>query len=201
MNLRSAFPAVLLILTFTAPLAAQSNRFGVIPGPRQGGGETKFTVAEGGVVEASSDEYFIAHGGVTIEYQDIKLQAYKVTFNKRTEDVTAEGNVIIDQGPTRVSASQAIYNLKSKTGTFFNATGTMNPELHFTGSQIEKVDDDTFRLTDGVFTSCNLDRPAWSFHVAEAEVTVDDYAHLKDVSFRAKNFPILWAPRLVWPTK
>ena len=201
MILRSPAPALLLILAFSVPLAAQSNRFGVVPGPRQAGGETKFAVAEGGVVEASSDEYFIAYGGVTIEYQDIKLQAYKVTFNKRTDDVTAEGNVIIDQGPTRVSASQAIYNLKSKTGTFFNATGTMDPELHFTGSQIEKIDDDTFRLTDGVFTSCNLDRPAWSFHVAEAEVTVDDYAHLKDVSFRTKNFPVLWAPRLIWPTR
>ena len=200
MNLPAA-RAFVLILFISAPLAAQNNRFGVIPGPRPGGGETKISVAEGGTVEAQSDEYYIAQGGVTIEYQDIKLQAYKVTLNHKTRDVTAEGNVIIDQGPTRISATQAIYNLNSKTGTFFNATGTMDPELHFSGSQIEKVDDDTFRLTDGVFTSCNLDRPAWSFHVGHAEVNVDDYAHLRNVSFRAKSFPVLWAPRLLWPTK
>jgi LPS-assembly protein len=200
MNLRSASRALLFSLLISASLAAQSSRFGVVPGPRQGGGEVKVTIQEGGRVEAQKDEYSIFEGGVTIEYQDIKLRAEKVTYNLKTKDVTAEGNVVIDQGPTRISAMQAIYNLDSKVGTFFNATGTMS-EIHFSGTRIEKVDEDTYRLLDGVFTSCDLDRPAWSFHVGSAEVNLDDYAHLRDVSFRARRLPILWTPRLVWPTK
>ncbi|HUP45559.1 MAG TPA: LPS assembly protein LptD [Thermoanaerobaculia bacterium] len=201
MNLRSAPPVLLVLLTISIPLAAQRSRFEIIPAPRQGGGEVKITVAEGGRFETQPDEYSVLEGEVTIEYQDIKLRANKVTYNNRTKDVTAEGNVIIDQGPTRIAATQAVYNLESKVGTFFNATGTMHPELHFSGSRIEKVDEDTYRLTDGVFTSCDLDRPAWSFHVASAEVTLNDYAYLRNVSFRARRLPILWAPRLLWPTK
>ena len=199
MNFRSAGRALLFLLVVSAPLAGQS-RFDIIPGPRKSGGEVKITVAEGGRVEAQKDEYSIFEGGVTIEYQDIKLRADKITYNLKTDDVTAEGNVIIDQGPTRISAVQAIYNLESKAGTFFNATGTMN-EIHFSGTQIEKIDADSYRLTDGVFTSCDLDRPAWSFHIGSAVINLDDYAHLRDVSFRASNLPILWAPRLIWPTK
>ncbi|HUP48438.1 MAG TPA: LPS assembly protein LptD [Thermoanaerobaculia bacterium] len=201
MNLRSAARALLILITLSAPLAAQTSRFGIVPAPRAGGGEVTFKVDEGGRVEAEKDEYTIFEGGVTIEYQDMRLRADKVTYNLKTKDVTAEGKVVIDQGPTRISATQAIYNLESKSGTFFNATGTMDPELHFSGSRIEKLDEDTYRLTDGVFTSCDLDRPAWSFHVGSAEVTLNDYAHLRNVTFRTRNVPILWTPRLLWPTK
>ncbi|MGZ8867903.1 MAG: LPS-assembly protein LptD [Thermoanaerobaculia bacterium] len=200
MNLHSAARAFLFSVLATASLAAQSPRFGVVPGPRPGGGEVKVSIREGGRVEAEKDEYTIFEGGVTIEYQDIKLTADKVTYNLKTKDVTAEGNVIIDQGPTRIAATQAIYNLDSKVGTFFNAKGTMN-EIHFSGTRIEKVDEDTYRLIDGVFTSCDMDRPAWSFHIGSAEVNVDDYAYLRNVSFRARRLPILWTPRLIWPTK
>ena len=134
----------------------------------------KVTIQEGGRVEAQKDEYSIFEGGVTIEYQDIKLAADKVTFNQRTRDVVAEGNVIIDQGPTRVTATQAIYNLDTKTGTFFNATATMEPSMYFSGDRIEKIDADTYRMSNGIFTSCDLDRPAWSFHVGSAVDYVRD---------------------------
>ena len=193
---------VLLLTTFATSAAVQAQgRFRLLPPPPGGGGEVKITIAEGGRVEAEKDEYSVAEGDITIEYQDVKLRANKVTYNQRTRDVVAEGNVIIDQGPTRVAAERAVYNLDSKTGTFFQATGTMDPAMYFTGEKIEKVDVDTYRLTNGVFTSCELDRPAWSFHVGEAEVTVDDYAHMKDISLRAGGLPVFWSPRLTWPTK
>ena len=193
----------LLVLVLTAaPLLAQKPpQFKVMPGIKPGGGEVRITVDPKGETEAVQNEYAIMTGGVTIEYQDIKIVASKVTYNFRTKDVVAEGNVIIDQGPTRITATQAIYNLESKTGTFFNSTGTMDPSMYFSGDRIEKVDEDTWRLTNGVFTSCDLDRPAWSFHVGHADVTMDDYARMKNISFRARNLPVFWAPRLIWPTK
>ena len=73
--------------------------------------------------------------------------------------------------------------------------------MYFSGDRIEKVDEDTYRLANGILTSCDLDRPAWSFHVGNAEVTLEDYARLSNLSFRAGGLPIFWAPRLIWPTK
>jgi LPS-assembly protein len=193
--------ALCLALAFSASLFAQKPNFKFIPGPKPGGGDVKITVAPGGTTEMQKDEYSILQGDVAIEYQDIKLRADKITYNFKTRDVVAEGHVIIDQGPTRVTATQAIYNLDSKTGTFFNATGTMDPSMYFSGDRIEKVDEDTYRMTNGVFTSCDLDRPAWSFHVGQAEITLDDYARMQNISFRANGLPIFWTPRLIWPTK
>ncbi|HEX7152505.1 MAG TPA: LPS assembly protein LptD [Thermoanaerobaculia bacterium] len=191
----------LLVFPLAISLEAQRPQVRLMPGPKAGGGDVKINIEPGGRLDVQHDEYSIAEGVVTLEYQDIKMRADKVTHNKKTGDVVAEGHVIVDQGPSRVSATQAIYNLNSKTGTFFNATATADPSMYFAGDRIEKVDDDTFKLTNGIFTSCDLDRPAWSIHVGEATVNLDDYAYLRDLSFHARKLPIFWAPRLVWPTK
>ncbi|HKB79753.1 MAG TPA: LPS assembly protein LptD, partial [Thermoanaerobaculia bacterium] len=112
-----------------------------------------------------------------------------------------QGHVIVDQGPTRLAGDEVMYNLDSKTGTFFHAVGSMEPTMYFTGEKLEKLSDDTYRLTNGVLTSCDLDSPPWSFYVRRADVKADDYAHMRDVALRIHRLPVLWAPRLIWPTK
>jgi len=193
--------ALLIAVVLTSTASAQKPNFRFMPGPKAGGGDVKITVDEGGTTELQKDEYSILQGGVTVEYQDIKLRADKVTYNFKTRDVVAEGHVVIDQGSTRVSATQAVYNMDTKTGTFFNANATLDPSMYFSGDRIEKIDDDTYRLTNGIFTSCDLDKPSWSFTVGEADVTMDDYARMRDIAFRARDLPVFWMPRLIWPTK
>src|SRR6266566_4495786 len=56
---------------------------------------------------------------------------------------------------------QAIFNLDTKTGTFFHASGSMEPAIYFTGEKLEKLDEEKYRLTNGILTSCDLDSPAW----------------------------------------
>jgi LPS-assembly protein len=218
MTIRRLVRALLLLAVpaaFSTPLFAQGKDMGpagqyyaqpkkkvrIIPAPRKQGGEVEMTVAQGGHIEEVKDEYTIAEGGVVIKYQDITIQADKMTRNHKTNDVVAQGHVIIDQGPTRIAADHAIYNLDTKLGTFFTAQGALDPQMFFTGEKIEKVDEDEYKLYNGVFTSCDLDNPSWSFDVRFADVTLDDYAHMHDLTFRAHRFPIFWAPRLIWPTK
>lgn len=180
----------------------QKPKFHLVPGQKRApGGDIKYSLPPGNKAEVVQGEYAILQPDVTIEYQDVKVHADKATVNLRTKDVTAEGHVIIDQGPNRLSGSQAIYNLDTKTGTFFNATGSMDPAMYFTGEKLEKLSETTYRLTNGVVTSCDIDNPSWSFRVKQADITLDDYAHFRDLTFRAHRLPIFWAPRLVWPTK
>ncbi len=199
------FAIVTVLFLSAAPLLAQQktqlSKFHIITGPKPGGGTVKITVGGNNYVEAEREEYAILQGDVHIEYQDIKMRADKVTYNFKTKDSDAEGNVVIDQGPTRLTASHAIYNLDTKTGTFFNAVGALDPTMYFSGDRIEKLDENTFTVTNGMFTSCDLDRPAWSFRLKYARVIRDDYAHMQDVSFRTRFAPLLWTPRLIWPTK
>ena len=166
--------------------------------PPKKGGEVQYTASR---QTLEKDEYAILEGNVEIKYEDIKFTADKMTYNKRTGDVTAQGHVILDQGTTRLAGNQAIFNLDTKTGTFFNATGSMEPAMYFTGEKLEKVSDDSYKLTNGVLTSCDLDSPSWSIDVRRADISVDDYAHMHDVTFKVHRFPLIWLPQLIWPTK
>ena len=74
-----------------------------------------------GHIEMEKDEYVILYPAVEVDYQDVKVHADKITANLRTKDVVAEGHVVVDQGPQRISASHAVFNLESKTGTVFDA--------------------------------------------------------------------------------
>ena len=118
---RIALCTLVLLLGSTA--FAQKPKFDFIPGPKEGGGDVLISAEPGAAtqLESQKGEYTIATGGFILEYQDIKLRADKITHNQKTNDVVAEGNVIIDQGPTRITATSVIYNLDSKSGTFFNA--------------------------------------------------------------------------------
>jgi LPS-assembly protein len=177
-------------------------KFKVSLGVKKSGGDVKIShLTPGGRDEYVRDEYAIFEKDVLVEYQDIQIHADKITANLKTKDVVAEGHVILDQGPTRLTGDHIVFNLDSKTGTFFNATGSLKPDMYFVGEKIERLAEDHYRLTNGMFTSCDLDKPSWSFHVGEADVTLDDYAHMKDVTFRAHDIPLIFTPRLVWPTK
>lgn len=179
----------------------QIKKFKFVPPTINKGGQFVLETAIGGRQEYVRDEYVIAENDVRITYQDVKLRADKITLNLKTKDAVAEGHVIIDQGTTRISADHAVFNIDSKTGTFFNTTASMEPTVYFVGDKIEKTGDKSYRLTNGMLTSCDLDKPSWSFHLSEADVTLDDYAHMKDVTFRARKLPIIWLPRLIYPTK
>lgn len=162
------------------------------------GGEVHIEAAQQTVLGRDS---VILEGNVTLRYQDVTLRADLITYNHLTKDATAEGNVILDQGSRRMSAQRAFFNFDSSSGTLFEATASLDPSVYITGEKIEKLDEITYRITDGIFTSCELGDPSWAFHLQEGVVKVEDYARLKNLSFRANDVPVIYLPYLVWPTK
>ena len=122
----------------------QNTRFKITPGSNnKGDGTVHWTVGAQGHTEMEKDEYAVLENDVHVTYQDVKLAADKVTINLKTKDAVAEGHVILDQGPQRLTADHAVFNLDTKIGTFFNATGSLEPSLFFTGDKIEKISEDT----------------------------------------------------------
>ena len=61
---------------------------------------------------------------VDIHYGDLRLQADSVRYLPSTKECFAEGNVIVDNGPTRITARKVEYNLEAGTGTFTRPGGT-----------------------------------------------------------------------------
>jgi LPS-assembly protein len=171
--------------------------------------QLKFTEARGGGSAAGSaanleykrDDYAVLSGGVQIRYQDIDLKADQAEIDLETKLVTATGNVILDQGPRRLTGDSLTFDLETKTGKLTNATGHVAPDYYFTGAEVAKTGDDTYMVTKGIFTSCNQEVPDWSFRLSQARVEVEGYAHVRSASMRAKKLPIFYTPYILWPVK
>ncbi len=206
--------AALLLLAFARPVAAQEpfgpsdpfeSRFKTKPTFQirfrvpEKGGEVRLTTRN--PVHYEKDVFWEGSGEVSIEYQDVRITADRARYDFPTKTATLEGNVVIDQGPTRLSGSRAVFRVEDKTGRLEEAAADLAPTYHIVARAIEKIGLATYRIEKGVFTSCDLPRPEWSFYLSEAEVTLDDYARMKNVSFRAGPVPLLYTPYLVWPTK
>lgn len=154
-----------------------------------------------GDFEYQEDQYLIASGGVRLKYRDLQLQAELVRIDIPTDTLTAEGSVVLDEGPSRLVGDALEYNLESRTGKVTNARAYVGTEFTFTGSEVAKVADDVFTLEEGTFTSCSQEVPPWSLHTSHARITLEDYARIRNARFKLKKVPVLYLPYMVWPTK
>ncbi|MGH7561894.1 MAG: LPS-assembly protein LptD, partial [Gemmatimonadales bacterium] len=167
--------------------------------PPERGGGTASGSAEG--LEYRREDYAILAGAVQLKYQDIELKADRAELDIETKVVTATGNVIIDQGPRRITGATATFNLETKTGVLTESTAHVATDYFFSGSEVAKIGEDTYTVTDGTFTSCAGERPDWSFRLGKATVEVEGYAHVRSAAMRVKRVPVLYTPYLVWPVK
>lgn len=164
----------------------------------QGGGSA---AGSSGNLEYVRENYAVLTNGVQIRYQDVDLKADRAEIDLTTKVVTATGNVILDQGPRRLSGDTLTFDLDTKTGTLSNASAHVAPDYYFSGTEIAKTGPDTYTVTDGVFTSCAQEVPDWSFRLGTATVEVEGYAHVRNATLRAKKLPVFYTPYILWPVK
>jgi LPS-assembly protein len=167
--------------------------------PKERGGGS--AVGSAAALEYLRQDHAVLTGDVHVKYQDMDIYADRAEIDLTTKAVTAEGNVIVDQGPRRMTGTTLTWDLDTKTGRLENATAQVTPDYYFTGKVIEKTGIDTYEVEDGVFTSCTQDVPDWSFRMARAEVQAEAYARIHHTSMRVKRLPVLYTPYILWPTK
>lgn len=168
-----------------------------VPVERGGGRVT----GRAGQLESPTENEVILTDRVELHYKTMTIKADRLEIDLATNHVSGEGHIIIDQGPKRLAGEAMEFDLKTETGTIQEATAYVDPDFYFKGETITKLDDRTYKIKKGVFTSCSSDSPAWSFRVSHATVTVDGYARAVNTTMRVKRAPILYLPYLLWPVK
>lgn len=69
-----------------------------------------------------------ADGDVDIHYGDTRLRADHVEYNNRTNEVVATGHVLLDHNNEHLEADEARYNVSTSHGLFHNVRGTVKVE-------------------------------------------------------------------------
>jgi LPS-assembly protein len=110
----------------------------------------------------------------------------------------AEGNVVFIRGEERLSGDRVEMD-DSGRGFLDNAIGYVEPGVFVEGRRIERVDDDTYRVEGGRFTSCSQPNPRWMFQASSARIEVDDKIVATNALFKVKGVPAFYLPLLYYP--
>ncbi|HSM50276.1 MAG TPA: LPS assembly protein LptD [Thermoanaerobaculia bacterium] len=165
---------------------------------QDGGGSVKGAAAS---LETDGPDRVVLSGAVELRYQDLVLTADRVLFVRSEQRVVAEGSIVLDQGPRRLTGRTLTLHLPTKTGTLTEATAFLEPDISFSGSEIEKTGERTYEVRDGTLTACLGDAtPDWSFRLTSAKVEMEAYAHIYNASMWVKKTPVLYFPYLLYPT-
>jgi len=174
---------------------------------------------QGVPVQASADSQtwvgntWTGTGSVEFHYRSYILHADKVTYNRLTTELEAEGHVQVAGGPNDVliNADHGDMQLNTHTGRFYKVTGsqglrsgarsvvysTANPFM-FSGRVLIQTGEGNYRIIDGTMTNCRLPRPDWVLISKSIDLT-DGQASTRNSLFKFLGVPLFYLPYLRHP--
>ncbi|MFA5700129.1 MAG: LPS assembly protein LptD [Desulfuromonas sp.] len=151
--------------------------------------------------DAASGEY-TATGNVYIEQENIELQADSVRYAPATGAADAAGHVLLSDPDGYMYGEQMQVNMNTATGVVHNGGGFISAyDFRLSGTEIEKLSEERYRVENGFFTTCKGPVPAWKFGARNLKVTREGFAQAYHVKFYLKDLPVLYLPYVTYPVK
>jgi LPS-assembly protein len=152
-------------------------------------------------------------GNVVFHYRDYVIQADKVSYNRATTELRADGHLQITGGPNDVfiTATQGDMRLNMHTARFYNVNGsqgvrtlghtvvysTPNPLL-FSGRLLLETGEGQYEIHDGRITNCRLPHPDWQ--IIARTISLDSKnASTSNAFFKFLGIPVFYFPYLHHP--
>jgi LPS-assembly protein len=205
--LRTSLFVLLALLAGVLAAHAQS-------GPPSSGCSQKWTVVSDVANNLVNQNHYILLRNVQVECNDIQLFADEAEVFRDADRVRASGNVVFVSGTSRISAERMEFNTRTKTGTFYVASGiadlenrgierslfgTQEPDAYFWGNTIEKLGPKTYRISRGGFTTCVQPTPRWEMVAGTVTLTLEKRAVLTNMVLKVKDVPVFYMPAMYYP--
>ena len=144
----------------------------------------------------------VAEGDVVITRGTQRLSAQKATYNEKTGIVEVAGGVRLEAEGDLLEAEKAVFDLNKETGTITGGRLFLRENNYrISGESIEKIGPNSYRVKDFKATTCDGEKPAWSFTGSEMSVTIEGYGKIKHVAFRIRDIPVFYVPYAIFPAK
>jgi lipopolysaccharide export system protein LptA len=156
-------------------------------------------------------------GNAKITYQNMTLEAAKITIDQDDHYLFAEGiidtidtagnpvykgiPIFTETGQEAIYGDSLYFDIKTKRGRIANGK-TQMPPGYYKGIAIHKISDKTLLVKDGYFTSCEyIDDPHFYFRSADMRVVMNDKIIARPVYLYIADVPLLAIPFGVFPNK
>ncbi len=151
-------------------------------------------------------------GDAHIEYQDIKIDAYRFIINFNTSSIYAEGTTdsagvekgtpVFSQGKLNFTSKTLNYNFESKKGIIQNII-TREGEGYLQSNTVKKMADGSTNSRNGWYTTCaNSDHPHFAIKYSKARIIPDDKIVTGPAYLSIEDVPLpLMLPFGLFPSK
>lgn len=143
-----------------------------------------------------------ARGKVEVRRRESVFGADVVEIDRSERTLRARGSVYLRDPRYRLQASGLELDLAEETGTILDAEVFIEEgHVSLSGSRVEKFAGQTYRLEDGLFTTCLCEdgTPPWRIGAREIRLGEDGKAAVDDVTFYVYDVPVLYLPRASFP--
>ncbi len=165
-------------------------------------------------IHGSRSIELVAEGEAELQRDDTVLTADKVTYREPTDEVVAEGNVVLSRGTDTIRGPQATLVVGDQTGRFespqYQLSRARGPVLagdaprSVSGSGEADVlnleGENQYSLKNATWTTCSPTDPDWYIKARELELDYDrevGTAHGASIVFM--DTPIFWMPWAEFP--
>ncbi len=151
------------------------------------------------------DETIVLIGDAEIHYQDMILTAHRIEFHVKRDIVVAEGRKEADlpdslaglprfaSGAEAFTGKRLTYNINTQRGVVEGGISS-STEGVYRGSVVKRTGDEQLDVCDGVFSTCDLDHPHYTFESTNMRILVGDKVIAKPIVLKIADVPILWFP-------
>jgi LPS-assembly protein len=165
-------------------------------------------------VDNVNETHTILVKDVHIDCNDVQLFADQAELFTDLDRMTASGNVVFVSPGNRISAERMEFNTRTKTGTFYTASGiadienrgvdrslfgSQEPDAYFWGETLEKLGPRTYKITHGGFTTCTQPTPRWEFVAGSVTLTLEKRAVMTNALLKVKDVPVFYLPGMYYP--
>ncbi len=148
----------------------------------------------------AANHLYVARGRVEISQADRRITADQAQVDEATKVATLTGNVVIIMEEDVFTGTKGRFNLATRGGELQDGRlFLMKNHFRVVGKLIRRTGDNTYVAEDATVTTCDADRPVWSFSVHQLSVKVEGYATGKDAKFNLGGVPVLYMPFAVLP--
>ncbi|WP_018290558.1 LPS-assembly protein LptD [Verrucomicrobium sp. 3C] len=136
-----------------------------------------------------------AEGNAVVRFGDTTLYADRVSFDNRTRNVFADGNVRVYTGEKIFRAHHMVYNLDTKAITA-NDWGMVDLPILATGEKLTTPETDHYHVDRGMATVENREKPGLQMKARTMDIYPGDRLLMRDVTIYLSHIPVLWLPAM-----
>ncbi len=134
------------------------------------------------------------NGGV-ITAPCLRIQAQAITYinTKKEQEITAEGDLMMEYHGRIFVGEKLQFDLLSKTG-YLTKGRTKEGGWYTGGDRMELLPDGNFIIYGAYLTTSVSRQSTWEIRADTAKITDGHLLSAKDVQFKVMDFPLLWLP-------